>query len=75
MITEVEVKIGFGALSGTIASQLKKQKIVFDVAKIKHCEKLKECILHLSFSSIISDKEKEKAFDKLFKRIIKICSK
>lgn len=61
--------IGFGALVPSIAMQLKKQGFVYDKEKVKHFEKLRDCIIHLKFNDLINHKARENATKKLFTKI------
>ncbi len=63
------LKIGFGALSPPIPKQLKEQGFKFDTEKVKHFEKLRDCLAHLMFSDILNDSQCEKAKQKLFNKI------
>lgn len=64
-----QLTIGFGALVPTIAKQLKKQGFKYDLEKVKHFEKLRECIVYLQFNDLMNDKAKERATKKLFTKI------
>ncbi len=65
-----QLKIGFGALEGTIAQQLKKQKLLFDKETAKDFEQTKVRVLHLRFGGYLTDKQYNCIQKKLFKKIV-----
>ena len=64
-----QFSIGFGALTPSIAKQLKEQGYKYDSEEVKHFEKLKESITYLMFSDILNDASIRKAQQKLFTKI------
>lgn len=67
-----KIEIHYNAFE-TIEEQLKEQG--YSCKDIKLYEKAKDSILYLWFHSILTDKEHDKAIDKLHKRIIKNIKK
>lgn len=67
--TQATLGIRFGALASNFAEQIKSQGFKYDAEKIKHFEKLNECITHLMFSDLLNDAGVEKARKKLFTQI------
>ena len=64
-----QLGIGFGALSPTIAVQLKKQGFKYNPEKVKEFQKLREYITYLMFADILNHSECDKATKKLFSKI------
>lgn len=65
----VQIGIGFGALSPTIAEQLKAQGFKYSEKEAKYFETLRVSITHLMFGDILPDSTLEKARKKLFTKI------
>ncbi len=65
-----QLKLGFGALLPKISTQLRKQGFKFDKEKVKLFEKCLDSILYLMFNDFLSDKEIDKLFDKLRRKIV-----
>jgi len=64
-----KLTIQFGALADRIGKQLSKQNYHYDIQKVKGFDKSCNCIIQLWFDGILSDTEKKKCQDKLFKKI------
>lgn len=68
---EKTVGLSFGALGGTLAAQLKKQKVIFEEKQMKKFESCRHSITVLMFNDILTQSETKKAYDKLHKQIMK----
>lgn len=66
-----ELKLHFGALAKPIASQLADQGLKFTGSRIAVIQEHEKQIISLWFAGIISDKEKEKAHERLFMMVKK----
>ena len=64
-----QLRISFGVLSPSLASQLKEQAFKFDKEEVKHFDTLRESINYLTISDLITDTVRAKATQKLFNRI------
>ncbi len=64
-----KLTIGIGSLQPAIGKQLKQQGFKFDKEKVKHFDKLVDCITHLRFSGILPESQIKKAHQTLFNKI------
>lgn len=67
---ERQLKLGFGALVPKISTQLRKQGFKYDKDKVKLFEKCLDSILYLMFNDFLSDKQIDRLYDKLRKKIV-----
>ncbi len=70
-----QLKIGFGALEGTIAQQLKKQKFLFDKKTVRGFEDIRTSYLRLRLNGYLPDAQSNKIRERLFKKILAHVSK
>jgi hypothetical protein len=66
---QTQIKIAFGVMTPTLATQLKQQGFKYDGEKVRYMEKLRECTMHLKFAGLISDKQDAAIRKKLFTKI------
>lgn len=69
--TDNKLSINFGALSDTIAKQLRKQGFDFHTNTVAHFQKQSESILILRMGNILPDSAVDKAYSNLHKKIVK----
>ena len=65
-----EFKIGFGVLEPSLVKQINEQGLRWIPTSVKCFEKSREAINWLYFHKIITDSQKSKLQEKLFKRIL-----
>lgn len=63
------LEIGFGVLDDSISLQLLNQGFNYELKKVGHFQKIRECITHLMFAGMLSDKQRMALNNKLFKKI------
>ena len=66
----MDIKISYSLFSDSIRKQLKKQKVSFDLEKVKVIEQLSFNVLSLSFHEIISEDVRKKSLEKIHKRLL-----
>lgn len=64
------IGLHFGALADSISDQLTKQGFGFDKEQVEHFEKVSDALTMVSLSDLIPDSVKEKANQKLYKKVV-----
>lgn len=67
----MKIWIRFGAMAGLIAGQLTAQGVSFDFRKIKHLQRVADGITLAYVTGCLSDEEKQAAYKRLCKLIMK----
>jgi hypothetical protein len=66
----MDVKISYSLFADSIRKQLKKQKVSFELEKVKVIEQLAFNVLSLSFHEIITDSIREKSLKRIHERLL-----
>lgn len=67
---KTQIGIHFGALADEFALQLKKQGFKYDSKEMDRFQDLESSILKLSFADIVTDSQKEKLYQRLYRKIV-----
>ena len=70
----MQVRLSLGALAEPIAEQLADQGVEIAPDDAAHAEKWKEAYNLLSCNSLMTDGESRKVGQRIFNRIVKMCS-